>query len=215
MFIRQYVSNLLNSNMYIIEEEGHSIVIDPFIFGKGLDIDSNFKPEMLLLTHEHYDHISGVNFMKEKWNVPAYASSACAVNLRKPNRNLSRHFDAFCMMQSWLPGYRCEHQGDYTCTADETFSNREQIKWRGHSIKLIEAPGHSEGSILIYADDRFLFAGDSVFKDYPIGTRFTGGSTDKYNKITKNIINSFPEGTIVYPGHFSAFCINERYMEKE
>lgn len=215
MLIKQYVSGLLNSNMYILEEEGHSILIDPFVFEKDADIESYLKPDLVLLTHEHYDHISGVNFIKETIaGIRTYASFACAANIKRPNRNLSRHFDAFCAMQTWLPACTHAYVGDYTCEAEETFSGRERMMWRGHTLDLIEAPGHSEGSILIYVDEQFLFAGDSVFRDYPTGTRFVGGSTEKYKNITKKIIDSFPDTTIVYPGHFSCFRITERYIEK-
>ena len=201
--------------MYILEEEGHSVLIDPFVLDINSVIGSDLKPEFLILTHEHFDHISGVNFFKERYGVPVCASAVCAENLKKPNRNLSRHFDAFCQMQSWLPGYVCEHSGDYICGADETFSGSTEFIWRGHCIRLTEAPGHSAGSILISIDDAYLFAGDSVFKDYPTGTRFTGGSTRDFNRITRPLINTFPIGTVVYPGHFAPFKIEERYTGDE
>lgn len=214
MFIKQYVSGLLNSNMYIIEEDGYSVIIDPFV---SEEIFGNMElvPSLVILTHEHFDHISGVNFIKEHYRIPVYASAACAENLKKPNRNLSRHFDAFCQMQSWISDYICSYSGDYSCSADITFSGGTEIDWRGHAIKLIEAPGHSAGSILIYVDEKFLFAGDSIFRDYPTGTRFTGGSTRDFEARTRPIIESFPRGTIVYPGHFDSFRIEERFLGKE
>ena len=60
--IKRYVSGLLSSNMYVISEAGHAIVIDPFedtTPSEGLTVDC------ILLTHEHYDHISGVNIWKK------------------------------------------------------------------------------------------------------------------------------------------------------
>lgn len=216
MLIKKFVSNLLESNMYILEEEEHLIVIDPFVPFDN-DVDSFFTsvPELLILTHEHFDHISGVNFIKERYNVPVYASVACDNNLSRPNRNLSRHFDAFCRMQSWIPDYMCDYSGDYICKADVTFSDCADVNWLGHNIRLTEAPGHSQGSIFIYVDDRFLFAGDSIFRDYPTGTRFTGGSAKDFAKITRPLIESLPGDTIVYPGHFESFKISDRCAGEE
>ena len=214
MDIARFKSGLLQSNMYLLSEDGETIVIDPFVSEEVFD-DMGVVPSLVILTHEHFDHISGVNFIKEYYRIPVYASAACAENLKKPNRNLSRHFDAFCQMQSWIPGYICSYSGDYTCNADITFSGSAEIEWRGHTIKLIEAPGHSAGSILIYVDGKFLFAGDSIFRDYPTGTRFTGGSTRDFETKTRPIIESFPNGTVVYPGHFDSFRIEERFHEKE
>ena len=214
MEIGRYTSNLLQSNMYVLCEDGDALVIDPFASDLPL-AGINAVPSLVILTHEHFDHISGVNFYREKFGVPVCASAVCAENLKKPNRNLSRHFDAFCQMQSWLPGYVCEHSGDYICSADETFSGSEEFIWRGHRIRLTEAPGHSAGSIFIHIDGEYLFAGDSIFKDYPTGTRFTGGSSKDFDRITRPLINTFPRGTMVYPGHFAPFKIEERYTGDE
>lgn len=214
MDIARFKSGLLQSNMYLLYEDGDAVVIDPFASDLPL-ADMGVAPSLVILTHEHFDHISGVNFFKEKYGMPVYASAPCAENLKKPNRNLSRHFDAFCQMQSWIPGYICEHSGDYVCSADETFSGSAEIEWHGHRIRMTEAPGHSQGSILINIDEKYLFAGDSVFRDYPTGTRFTGGSTKDFNRITRPQIDSFPSGTMVYPGHFDPFKIEERYTGDE
>ena len=218
MEIRRFVSNLLMSNMYILAEKDGCIIIDPFSNSKNFMREiGTFAREktLVILTHEHFDHISGVNFMKDNYGISVYASVACAQNLQKPNMNLSRHFDAFCQMQSWIPGYKCDYSGDYICSADVTFSGEMEISWMGHLIRLIEAPGHSQGSIFICIDDKYLFSGDSIFKDYPTGTRFTGGNTTTFNILTQPLIESFNKGTIVYPGHFDSFNIEERYAEKE
>lgn len=36
-------------------------------FGKGT------KPEAIILTHGHFDHVGGLVYLTEKWNVPVYA----------------------------------------------------------------------------------------------------------------------------------------------
>ena len=61
--------------MYVVKEGEHAIVIDPFddtTPSKGLIID------YIILTHEHYDHISGVNVWKKTRDVPVLCSRPCA-----------------------------------------------------------------------------------------------------------------------------------------
>ena len=67
--------------MYIIEENNHAILIDPYIQKGSM---KNLIIDKIILTHEHYDHISGVNYYKEKYNVPVLCSNACAKNIENP-----------------------------------------------------------------------------------------------------------------------------------
>ena len=56
MKIKRIVSDLLSSNMYILEENRHAIIIDPN--SDISDFESSIQYDCDLLTHEHYDHIS-------------------------------------------------------------------------------------------------------------------------------------------------------------
>ena len=51
---------LLEQNMYIVEEGKHCIVIDPYYDEKTAVLLEGKIVDLLLVTHEHYDHISGV-----------------------------------------------------------------------------------------------------------------------------------------------------------
>ena len=85
MEIRRYESGLLSSNMYVVVEGHRAIVIDPFDDvspATGLTID------YILLTHEHYDHISGVNTWKKATGALVLCSKACAENIQNQRRAL-------------------------------------------------------------------------------------------------------------------------------
>ncbi len=92
MKIETYDTGLLHSNMYIISENNHAIVIDPY---------SNTEPgrdkiiDWIFLTHEHYDHISGVNAWKEATDGQVLCSKSCAERLGNPRKTLSRIFPEF------------------------------------------------------------------------------------------------------------------------
>ena len=203
MRIRKVDSGLLHSCMYVVEENGHALIVDPCTdtgAAGGLTVDC------LLVTHEHYDHISGVNAWKERCGAPLLCSRVCAERIRDPRKNMSRYFDVFCQMQSWVPmGDTIVEPVEYTCEADRTFEDRMSFSWQGHSVSLMEIPGHSPGSIGIRIDDTDFFSGDSLLENTETELRFPGGSAKKWEEIGKKRIEALPEGIRIWPGHFESF----------
>ena len=207
MKIEQYDSGLLHSNMYVVSENGHAVVIDPALYtepARDLEID------WILLTHEHYDHISGVNAWKEKTHGKVLCSAACAERIRNPNKNLARLFPEFCQLQTWIDHYEVpDTDRGYRCSADETFTDETRFIWQGHLVRLQEIPGHSPGSIGIFFDRDCFFSGDSLLKNREIELRFPGGSREQWARTGLARIEAVPKGTIIYPGHFEKYKLTE------
>ena len=205
MEIRRYDSGILSSSMYVIVDGGHAVVIDPARDaspGEGLVIDR------MLVTHEHYDHISGVNAWKAAYHAPLLCSEACAARLGDPRKNQARHFDAFCEIQSWmqigeLPGIDTE----YACSANESFVDEMEFDWCGHKFRLLEIPGHSPGGIGIFLDEVNFFSGDNILEGQPVELRFPGGSRKQWREVGEPRIRAIPVGTRIWPGHFDSFIL--------
>ena len=208
MDIRRFESGLLMSNMYLLVESGHAIVIDPFAdvsCAEGLSVDG------IILTHEHYDHISGVNLWKEHFHTKVLCSKPCAQNIQDPKKNLARIFEVFCELQTWVELEEIPQADQaYSCIADEEFSDRMSFEWLGHRFTLFEMPGHSAGSIGILVDEQYFFSGDSLLEGKEIELRFPGGSRKMWESVGKHRLDDLPEGSMVYPGHFEEF----KYMKK-
>lgn len=204
MEIQQIKSDLLKSNMYIISENGHSVVIDPCITEREMYTDV----DLILLTHEHYDHISGVNYWKKKTNAPIICSVPCGKNITSPRKNLSRYFDVFCELQTWMSADKNVTTDAYKCEADETFMGEKIIQWQKHNFKLVSTPGHSAGSICIILDENILFSGDSLMKNYPTECKFPGGNVKEWNTISLPFLFGL-NSMHVYPGHFEDFILEE------
>lgn len=205
MEVRRYESDLICSNMYVIVEDGHALVIDPWrniAPAEGVIIDK------IILTHEHYDHISGVNLWKEKFGSKVLCSKACALNIQDPKKNMARLFDIFCELQTWVKiDTKPDVDENYTCFTDETFEKKLGFEWKGHFVKLVEIPGHSLGSIAIRVDDS-LFSGDSLLEHNEIELRLPGGSRKLWQTIGKgNLISMLDKTEYIYPGHFESFKI--------
>lgn len=203
MDIKRYESELISSNMYVITERGHAIVIDPFDHIEpieGLVID------YILLTHEHYDHISGVNLWKSVTKANVLCSEKCAERIQNPRKNFARYFKEFCDLQTWIELDKIPaHNSEYYCSADETFKDKKEYEWQGHTIQLIEIPGHSLGSIMIIIDNEHVFSGDSIMENSEIELRMPGGSKKQWNEVGRQRIQKLPDGIHIYPGHFNDF----------
>lgn len=202
MTVQRIVSDLLESNMYLILEGSGAIVIDPC---RKLEMPEGVEPEYVILTHEHYDHISGVNVWKDHYPVKVICSKLCNERIQNSKLSMARYFGAFSLLQTGLnntvPG---NYEPDYACTADQVFDEDVSLTWRGHEISFMLLPGHSPGSAGIVIDNS-LFSGDSLFEQNDTELRFPGGSARDWRDISLPKIRSLPPETTVYPGHFEPF----------
>ena len=78
MLIKSIQVGMLETNCYFLIDEGSkkTIIIDP---GDEADKiisfieDEKLVPQMILLTHLHYDHVTALPEIKAKYNIPVYA----------------------------------------------------------------------------------------------------------------------------------------------
>ena len=212
LVITSYSSFLISSNMYIVRSGENIIVIDPHISDDALRLinSSSRQIDYIILTHEHYDHISGVNWLKETFNCPVICNSYCSEAIQKPNMNFSKYFSVI------MEVYPHENEIDslqiepYSCSADIVMDGSRNLKWQGHDLCLIDTPGHSKGSISIILDNKYLFCGDSLLKDFPAATRIPGGSSKIYKEDTYQYYLSLAPEIIVFPGHYERFVLGNK-----
>lgn len=207
--IHTYSFYPIDAKMYIIAENKKALVIDPCISEEALDLltEDSVEEILILLTHEHYDHISGVNWLRENFSsVAVLCSVKCAAALPKPSKNLSPYWEILFMgkdekTQEYVRNMNIQ---PYSCEADRKFEGEYEMSWEGHSLFLKETPGHSKGSICILLDKKYLFSGDSLVTGYPTVTRLPGGSKKEYGEITVPYLRSLDSEIMVYPGHGEA-----------
>ncbi|MBR0151761.1 MAG: MBL fold metallo-hydrolase [Synergistaceae bacterium] len=204
MDIRRVVSCYMASNMYAVCEGEYAVLIDPC--EKHIP---RLKAEILIATHEHFDHISGVNFWKAKSGASFICSETCAKACKDPRRNLSRYFSAFCELQSWVKCDIPADPGDYSCEADEVYSGSMSFQWRGHEFTLFECPGHSQGGQCILLDGKILFSGDSLINGFKTSCNSPGGSLRKWREYSMPKIQSLSRNLVVYPGHLDSFILKD------
>ena len=195
----------IDSRMYLIFEGNSALVIDPNINIEAVEMieEKNIQNVICLLTHEHFDHISGVNYFRTRFSEVKIICSEVASNLIiNENKNLAKYWDVLMMGKSEEDVKNSIHLKDeyYRCSADQTFNETQIYSWEGHWIKAVLAPGHSKGSAIYFLDD-LLFTGDSLVNGVGVICRLPGGSWKIYEKNTKVILDNVSDDIYVLPGH--------------
>ncbi len=206
MNIHIYSFYPIDSKMYIILENEKALIIDPCVSEEALQLLEvhSVSQILVLLTHEHYDHISGVNWLRENFShVCVLCSSECAKALPNPSKNLSNFWEVLFVgkdkeTQEYVRNMDIK---PYSCEADEIFSEEKKIEWEGHTLYLKETPGHSKGSICIEMDGEILFSGDTLVTGYPTITRLPGGSKKEFAGLSLPYLRGLDSELMVYPGH--------------
>lgn len=200
----------VDTNSFILEEKGHAIIIDPAEAEAVIAaVESrNLIPDYIFLTHEHFDHISGLEEVRRKFDVPVVACVICSDRIQNVKDNLSRIAD---ILQYYKTGKAPEKRSQpFTCNAaDIIFDEEYNIDWQGHHIDFRRVPGHSPGSVIISLDD-IVFTGDYMFFDKEETLRLIGGSEEEYNAKAKPVLDAIPEGYRIYPGHGQSYLKGQR-----
>lgn len=206
----------VNSNMFVLITGRDAIVFDPNENNNLLHLFHEKKVERvhILLTHGHYDHISGVLWLKENSKAEVYCQEKCAERLANCKRPLSRlvalvlaeqdRKDGGHRYQNFKESYR-----PFTIKADMTFEKEDCIKVGELEFKVTSTPGHSEGSACYILNDKLVFTGDSLLQDYPVITKFPGGNPMGYKMIALPYLQSLDKTLIVMPGHGDPFILGE------
>lgn len=177
-----------SSNVYVLD--GTSIiVIDPGFY------DGYFKEylkmlgrvDAVLLTHGHFDHISGIDdLMSDFPDAKIYVSSDDYEFLTNSYLNASSYF-----------GY------DVSIRSQAEKLNEELITIGKHEIEVVKAPGHTRGSVFFFfKKENILFTGDTITA-HSIGiTHYpTGSDKDMKSTIEKFLNLGCISNTLICPGH--------------
>lgn len=202
--LHRFVLPVILSNMYVLSEDREALIIDPHVSADAERLLSEKGTERctVLLTHEHYDHISGVNRLRELYPCEVICTQACSDALGEPRRNAAKFFAALfferCAAERETVNSFLET--DYRCRADVTYTGQTELQWHGLCLRLKEAPGHSPGGQLILAEG-CCFSGDNLVPGERLITRLPGGDKNAYLEQTLPMICGLAEDTVVFPGH--------------
>ncbi len=209
---KKFIFTYANSNMYVTVSDNGALVIDPNVSENALSYltENNIECITVLLTHEHYDHTSGLTWLCGKFKSTVICHEETALSLSKGRNNrpivIASTRQAKMNTETLKDFVKSLPQG-YLYDADITFSQQYDFVWEDHKIRMVSCPGHSKGSCCIEIDDNIVATGDSLILDTPVITRFPGGSRELYDNITVPYLKKISRDSMILPGHGEAFSM--------
>lgn len=199
--IGRIVLGVCQTNCYFVYEEGKTevIVFDPADKGdyiyNGLK-EKGFSVAAILLTHGHFDHIWGLEKLRELSGARVYAYEGEREVCESPSLNVSKGAGRPCAVK-----------------ADVYVKDGEEITIAGMTCRLIATPGHTQGSCCYYFENaKILLSGDTLFQESVGRTDLPTGSMSTLVRSIREKLMPLPEDVKVYPGHGESTSIG---YEKE
>ena len=211
MKIERFINSPVPSNTYILVDEPSKecAIVDPGTNGSQEIINyidnSHLEPKFILLTHGDFDHVWGVNSLKDAFSKLQLVASKEAARL-------------MAIPQSYFSALYFGKPEPYSIEKVDVIIDEigNQLVWRDNNIQFIQTPGHTTCSNLILFND-LLFSGDTILKDTkPFIQKRHGGDKETFKKSVRWILDNFKDDVIVYPGHGEVFKFGEirEYYEK-
>lgn len=199
------------SNCFIWEENGHVMVIDPNKEEIVQWIESNHLiPDLVLLTHEHCDHIGGLNQLRDCFPVPVMCTKVCSDNIQNQRMNMSSIMELYVYYYS---GKRIQYTPFICDKAEDTFLEHREFTWNSCQIKAEAVTGHTKGSCIYQVEqdgETLLFTGDYLIQGEKVITRLQAGDPDGYLSWGRGRLLEIPNGMHVYPGHGKDYWLDEQ-----
>ena len=189
--IEKYTNGSLHENCYFFHRENSKvgIIIDP---GYAInDIITKLKSneyivKSILLTHGHFDHIMGVNNLRDEFDAEVYISKDDNELLLDAEKNLSNVF----------------FRKDTIIENVKTFNNGDILNILDYNIDCIVTKGHTNGSACFFIkNDKIMFTGDTLFKNTFGRTDLYGGDIESMYHSLNDILFNMDEDILCFPGH--------------
>ena len=182
LVFKKYIANPLENNIWLIYSQNtqEALIIDTppdfEIIDQVLKQNSSLYIKNIFITHNHYDHIDGLEYIYNKLssgeNVKIWIGQKDQDKLPAPFQNYTNLYN---------------------------YENYTDFKINETKIKFIHTPGHTYGSTCILIEDH-IYTGDTLFPGGPGRTTSNENFQTILNSIkTKLLI--LPDNTIVHPGH--------------
>lgn len=184
-----FAPGMVYANCYIVkdEESGDAFVVDPGAYNKRFESALREagveKLRYILLTHGHFDHISGVKELKENFGGEIVIHREDAECLYDKSKSLASKF--------FFP--------QHDVTADVLVKDGDRLSFGGGEIEVIHTPGHTRGSVCYILED-IMLSGDTLFRNSIGRTDFPGGSIEEMKESLKRLA-ALERNYTVYPGH--------------
>jgi len=191
-----------NGFVVFCDRTRHGVVIDP-----GDDVEEQLAivrreavtVTMILLTHAHLDHVTGVGAAKAALGVA---------------RNGARHqVDVWLHREDLFLYEAAAQQGrmfglhvEQPPKVDRFYTEGESLTFGDYVVDIRHTPGHCPGGVCLAIGragetERELFVGDTLFAGSIGRTDLPGGDLDTLLTSIRNELFVYPDETVVHSGH--------------
>ena len=171
---------------WIVDPGAEPETINAFLEKKGL------TPALVLLTHGHFDHIGALDGLLARHpDIPVHIGPGDVPMIGHPQN-------------AWPPDYEAVKK-PASLVAD--LVDGATLSAGGLTAQVIATPGHTPGgACFLFAGQKLLLTGDTLFEGSCGRTDFPGGSPRQLNESLRRLAGLDPELTVV-PGHGSITTI--------
>ncbi len=170
-------------NCSILSQEGRAWIVDPGQEGTRileLLAKKGLEPAAILLTHAHFDHITGIADLQATFpELPVYVHEADHVMFGHPFNQQPPEYASIGVPKNLtdVRGLACP------------------------GVEVIHTPGHTPGGVCYYVKELgLLLSGDTLFAGSIGRTDFPGGNMTEMLTSLKRLME-LPDETLVIPGH--------------
>lgn len=204
LYTQSFVFNPFQENTYLIyNDEKQCWIVDPGMYDahelshfNEYIRQNNLKPQAIINTHTHIDHVFGVAAVIDTYKIPF-----CIHEMDLPVLNSAPGSAAlFGFDLNKIP------------QPDTYIDENKPLKLGNDNLSVLFVPGHSPGSIAFYyPGGNWVIAGDALFSGSIGRTDLPGGNHHQLITSIKTQLLTLPGETIVFSGHGPSTSVqNER-----
>lgn len=182
-----FTGGICETNGYLLKAPEGEILVDApegildWLIGEGVE------PKILMLTHQHFDHVMAASEVSEHFNCPIWAFS---------------EYDTSLTLESLFQDSGGPAIDVKPYQIDRIITETEELNVSGLSIHVSHVPGHSPDSICFYLEDaKALFGGDVLFQMSVGRTDFPNGDMNLLVDGIRKKIFPLDDQVTVFPGH--------------
>ena len=194
LYLKKFVFNPFSENTYVVySSQKEAFLIDPgniqdFETGELLDFirKNQLNIQNILLTHAHIDHVLGLQWAYDTFQVPVLMSSGEREILDMNPMNARKYGFFFKPFEGEIQYIR---EGENLQLGEDIF-------------EVFSVPGHSPGHLAFYSKaNRMLISGDVLFRGSIGRTDLYKGNYEQLTDSIRHKILVLEDDTSVHSGH--------------
>lgn len=166
----------VENNIWVVGDDETCVVIDaPHDVAAILAVVGDRTVTAIVATHAHDDHVRVAPELRAATGAPIFLHPA------------------------ELPLWELVHPSEQW---DRDLADGDEIDAGGTTLRVLHTPGHSPGSVCLYAPDlRTVFTGDTLFQGGPGATGRSYSDADQIRVSIAQRLLTLPDDTVVHTGH--------------